>query len=337
MIGVNGYVSILIAYFVLRYSTGESINAVALLTNVMPVCLLPCFLFLPFTLWRRHIVSSLGNLLICIIFGVYWGSMFTHSTINGQGRAPAELSILSHNMAQDQTDYDSIDALVERTDADIVLLQEVTGDYIKDHWPRLRTRYPYQVNGPLLSAKSVGMGILSKYPLDDVTNFKLDEDGLVFQQRAEVSLDGKRIAVYNVHTTFPWVRLERDPWLSRIPWPVYDDKTRRKEITNLLRQLQSETAPLILAGDFNLSDFSEDYGRLTSVLGDAYRSAGSGLGFTWPANRTPSVSIPIHHPLVRIDYIFHSDQWQPKYAHTLEKTGSDHLPLFTSLDLRDDS
>jgi vancomycin resistance protein VanJ len=337
MIGENGYVSILIAYFVLRYSTGESINAVALLTNVMPVCLLPCFLFLPFTLWRRHIVSSLGNLLICIIFGVYWGSMFTHSTINGQGRAPAELSILSHNMAQDQTDYDSVDALVERTDADIVLLQEVTGDYIKDHWPRLRTRYPYQVNGPLLSAKSVGMGILSKYPLDDVTNFKLDEDGLVFQQRAEVSLDGKRIAVYNVHTTFPWVRLERDPWLSRIPWPVYDDKTRRKEITNLLRQLQSETAPLILAGDFNLSDFSEDYGRLTSVLGDAYRSAGSGLGFTWPANRTPSVSIPIHHPLVRIDYIFHSDQWQPKYAHTLEKTGSDHLPLFTSLDLRDDS
>jgi endonuclease/exonuclease/phosphatase (EEP) superfamily protein YafD len=60
-----------------------------------------------------------------------------------------------------------------------------------------------------------------------------------------------------------------------------------------------------------------------------------GLGFTWPANRTPAVNIPIHRPLVQIDYVFYSGQWQPKYAQTLEKTGSDHLPLFTSLDLRD--
>jgi vancomycin resistance protein VanJ len=209
----------------------------------------------------------------------------------------------------------------------------VTGDFIKERWPHIKAQYPYHVNGPLLGEKAVGMGILSKYPIIDVTNFKLDQDGIVFQQRAEVNLLGKSIAVYNIHTTFPWIRVERDPWLSRIPWPVYDDKTRRKEIANLLLRLREEKIPFVLAGDFNLADFSEDYEELAAVLGDAYRSAGSGLGFTWPANRTPSVNIPIHRPLVRIDYIFYSNEWRAKYARTLDKTGSDHLPLFTSLDL----
>lgn len=332
IIGMKGYVTILVAYVVLRFTTGEAINAVALLTNGMPLCLLPCFVLLPLAIICRLKGTSLGSLILCIIFIMRWSSMLIHSPVPTQGDPP-DLSILSHNIAQDQTEYDSIEALIKHTNADIVLLQEVTSDFIKARWPRIMERYPYQVNGPLLSEKAVGMGILSKYPISNVTNFKLDKDGLVFQQRAEISLPEKRIAVYNIHTTFPWIRVERDPRLSRIPWLVYDDKIRRKEIANLLLRLRNEKMPVVLAGDFNLADLSEDYEQLTSVLGDAYRSAGSGLGFTWPAHRTPSVNILIHHPLVRIDYIFYSSEWRAMYARTLDKTGSDHLPLFTSLDL----
>src|SRR5205823_5918954 len=110
-----------------------------------------------------------------------------------------DLKILSHNIAQDQTGYDSIDALIIKTNA-------------------------------------------------------------------EIDLPKKRMVVYNIHTTFPWIRMGRDPWISCIPWLLYDDKTRRKEIADLMIQLQNEKVPFIIAGDFNLSSFSKDYKILTSAL-----------------------------------------------------------------------
>jgi hypothetical protein len=122
IIGAKGYVAILVAYVILRFSTGEAINAVALLTNGMPLCLLPCLLLLPVAIICRLRFTSLGSLVLCLLFIIRWSSMLTHSIVPTEG-SELDLSILSHNMAQDQTGYDSIDRLIENTNADIVLLQ----------------------------------------------------------------------------------------------------------------------------------------------------------------------------------------------------------------------
>ena len=88
----------------------------------------------------------------------------------------------------------------------------------------------------------------------------------------------------------------------------------------------------MLAGDFNLSDLSDDYQTLSTKLVDSYNRSWYGFGFGWPSNRTPSVNIPSATPIVRIDYVFHSKDFQSTSAQVLDKTGSDHRPMLVKLE-----
>lgn len=76
---------------------------------------------------------------------------------------------------------------------------------------------------------------------------------------------------------------------------------------------------------------SSDYKHLTTVLKDAFRVVGRGAGRSWPARHMPTMLYLPPIPFVRIDYLFHSSSIQPSTAHFLKKTGSDHLPLLTSI------
>ncbi len=241
------------------------------------------------------------------------------------------LLVLSHNVGQDLPDYDSLDDLLCKVDADIVLLQEITCDYVDRHWDKLSHTYQYLSYGPFLEKKHVASGILSKHPIIKVDNFKLADIGIVLQQRALISIEDNVVSVYNIHLTFPWIDIGRDPFFSCVPWPKYDYRARSEEVNNLTKMLLEENNPIIAAGDFNLTFWSDDYKKLTKIVTDAYRSTGKRSGFSWPANRTPSLYIPLATPFVRIDYLFHSSSFQTNDAEFLAKTGSDHLPLLVEV------
>ena len=98
-----------------------------------------------------------------------------------------------------------------------------------------------------------------------------------------------------------------------------------------MSRLKNENGPWVLAGDFNLSDLSDDYQTLSTKLVDSYNRSWYGFGFGWPSNRTPSVNIPAT-PIVRIDYVFHSKDFQSTSAQVLDKTGSDHRPMLVKLE-----
>ncbi len=246
-----------------------------------------------------------------------------------------ELRVLSHNVGQYLPHYDNIDTLLHKSNPDIILLQEITHAYITQHLPAFSQVYPYQAYGPLLSERRVGMGLLSRYPLMEVKNFKLAAAGLVFQQRAVIDLQGDFITVYNLHLTYPRVEATRTASFFPLPLPTYKDTIRREEVENLVPLLEREQNPIFAAGDFNLTSRSNDYKRLLTCLTDAYQVSGKGPRWSWPACRTPSLSLPLSTPLVRIDYLFHSSAFRATSARFLEKTGSDHLPLFVSLRLQD--
>jgi endonuclease/exonuclease/phosphatase family metal-dependent hydrolase len=78
-----------------------------------------------------------------------------------------------------------------------------------------------------------------------------------------------------------------------------------KEVAFLLQQVAGISEPVVVLGDFNMSDQSRAYGAMSAALQDGFREAGFGLGRTFPNNlRLAGIPIPI--PLVRIDYVFHS-------------------------------
>ena len=135
------------------------------------------------------------------------------------------------------------------------------------------------------------------------------------------------VVVYNLHPVQPLVR---DGFAKRA-----------EELTVGLERAALDTEPLILVGDFNMSDQSEDYRRVAAFYTDTYREVGWGMGFTFPdftyaeavPNVLPAVSMPVR-PLVRLDYIFHDEAFQALEARVLPSSGgSDHRPLFARLAL----
>lgn len=333
---INVYGLVLIIYFALRFLIGDALGIVALLNNCVPAMLVPAFFVLPVSIKRRDRLALAWSALTTLFLVCVFGPRFLPRNALVLGDSVTPLRILSYNTGQDLPDYDEVDKLVRESGADIVILQEITHDYITGYWPEMLAMYPYQVYGPLQGEKQVGMGILSRYPVIELSNFKLADNGLVFQQRALVNIDDRVVALYNIHLTFPWIRVRPDPVFSRLPWFVYDDEVLREEVDNLAMLIRNEQIPVIAAGDFNLTDQSSDYQRITSLLIDSYRDVGFGLGCTWPDNLVPALGIRPAIPLVRVDYIFHSGGIRSVAADVLQSNGSDHRPVVVDLALTDE-
>ncbi|MFB2936795.1 endonuclease/exonuclease/phosphatase family protein [Aerosakkonemataceae cyanobacterium BLCC-F154] len=326
------YTAFLTLYFTLRLLFWDKLALVGFISNFIPWILLPIFTLPIISLsLRNRFFFIISCLAVLILLGWVHAKYFSPKAFD-IGNVSPSITVLSMNVGQHLVEPKFLNSFILEKDADVVFLQEVTNEYIKNGWSDLIKTYPYQVHGPLLSERQVGMGILSRYPILSSKDFKLADEGLVFQQRATLQIDKREIVAYNIHTTYPWFRPQKI-FFSFI-LPMYDYSTRSSEIQTLVKLLQDEQLPVIAAGDFNMTDQAQDYSYLTQILIDSFQESGWGFGFTWPAHKNPNGEINLNNPIVRIDYIMHSDDWISQATQVLSKTGSDHLPIITKLFLK---
>lgn len=112
----------------------------------------------------------------------------------------------------------------------------------------------------------------------------------------------------------------------------------------MLDRVAHDSGPVIIVGDFNMSDQSNDYQRITTSLRDTYREIGWGLGFTFPDfSYSNAMPVELHtsflplRPVVRLDYVFHNDDLQAVAVKVLPTSGgSDHRPVLAQLALISD-
>jgi len=97
----------------------------------------------------------------------------------------------------------------------------------------------------------------------------------------------------------------------------------------LLQAIDALASPLVLAGDFNISDQHEWYKRVSERFRDAHREAGSGMGFT----RTPLFGSDF--PMWRIDFVFYTSEIVALSTSLGEFGGSDHRPVMAELAFRE--
>ena len=103
-------------------------------------------------------------------------------------------------------------------------------------------------------------------------------------------------------------------------------------MTILVNDIAASTAPLIVGGDFNTTEQSENYRLINQYLANAHWEAGWGFGFSFPAHNPHYNHIPVITPMVRIDHIFYSNHFFARSAQTLATSGgSDHLPVTAEL------
>jgi endonuclease/exonuclease/phosphatase (EEP) superfamily protein YafD len=179
--------------------------------------------------------------------------------------------------------------------ADIVAVQELTTRSVAILAADLAADYPYQILEPAVAST----GLFSKLPI--VSYQWLSPPGGRPFLHVVVDHDGANLHVFPVHFYPPGI-VWSEPF--HLPRGIVEIDLER-EVAYLLQQVAGVSGPVVVLGDFNMSDQSRAYSTMTTSLQDGFRQAGFGLGLTFPNNfRLAGVRVPI--PLVRIDYVFHS-------------------------------
>ena len=259
---------------------------------------------------------------ICLIgIGLYWfaapamyrpvdppsGATFKVVSFNVQG-SNAELKRATDWLLEAAPDVIVLQETAEGYDERLAPLYEVYAheDHIEGS-VRVFTRFPILAREVLVIEDSPGRAAL----------------------RLLLNAGGRQLAVYAVHLSLP---LRKRGDANRLAdfglgdLLRYDERRRNAQIHTLLELLEGESAPYIVAGDFNMSDASLIYDKVDRRMQDAWRMAGKGAGRTWPV--AEAIGLPrVILPFLRIDYLWHSPDLRATAATVGEAIGSDHLPL----------
>jgi vancomycin resistance protein VanJ len=321
------YSAFIICYLILRLIFWDRLWIVALISTFLPLILLPTFLLpiVGFSIIKKRWFSIISAIACILLISWLHIKYFSPKPINIKNTQPS-IKVFSNNLGWYSTQSPTLVKLIEREKPDIIFLQEIVEKHIERAFTWLKADYPYQIAIP-------PVGILSKYPI--VSNEILNLAGHPkTQQRAIINFNQQEIVIYNMESSGPWIKEYKI--LPFIKIPVYTYGKRLPEIQDLVQRVEKETLPVIVAGDFNMTDDSQDYDIVQKVMQDSFRKSGFGFGFTWPHGwplkfLVKSSNLKLNYPVCRIDYIWYSKHWGAKSSSILEATGSDHLPVGAEL------
>ncbi|MEZ4671216.1 MAG: endonuclease/exonuclease/phosphatase family protein [Anaerolineae bacterium] len=325
------YLVISALYLVVRGLVGDSVPFVSLVNSFAYFLFLPLPVLLALAAVVRSKKAFLRLLPIVAVIAVWVGPRFLpRSTVQAGNDT---LQVMSLNTWGNNHDLTQTEAWLRETGADIVVLVEVSPAYARDRLPGLNDLYPYQTN----QRDETRWGdnfILSRYPIVSSDYVDLGVPNQPAPVRAVVDVDGQQVAVYAVHLAWPVDDEAITSGGVQFYFDVargFDDRIRNLQIQGLIERWKSESLPYIAAGDFNTSDFSVTYSRLASASHDSFAEGGWGLGGSWPVAWVRTGLPDWLPPLIRIDYIWHSDKLRTVRSWQGPAVGSDHLPLFAEL------
>lgn len=240
------------------------------------------------------------------------------------------VSMLTYNVSNKNHHIREVIPWLLEQDADVLTLQEVHVSASSRIIAGLADVYPYYAE--LIASVGYRESMtFSRFPIVATTPVQ-DLETL----HTQLCIQGHPVDLFNVSLATP----VRDFEPSGGPFNVlnyglnYDDSIRDAQVAELVTLLEPYTAPLIVAGDFNLTPETGSYRALTARLTDSYAMAGAGASATWPIAEEYDLPSFIP-PLLRIDYVFHNAAFEAQYASVARGIGSDHLSLMALLRFTD--
>ena len=240
-----------------------------------------------------------------------------------------QLRVLSWNTggAQRLADPDSIIQAVQTSAADVVCLVEARSDTLAVVGGSLLSEYPYQLGrGEIV--------VLSRFPLTDARRTVVTT-GAKDSVQVTLEIDHRLIGLTVLHLQRPDAMpgLRSGPQTLMQSGRQFSTSARDTAIPQLVQHLRGEGGPQIVAGDFNMTPTSAAYSALRAELHDAFAAGGWGLGHTYPVP-PHSAGYGVVLPLLRIDYVFHSDELVTLEARVGPLGASDHLPVLAEFAFR---
>lgn len=321
------YTGALLGFLVLQRTSAESLWWVNLAVDFLPYLFSPLLILLPLAVLSRSTRAGVVVCMPCLIFLLLYGSLFLPKLARASQHSGRTLKVMSYNVTMGLPGVDQILSVIESQNPDVIGLQELSPE-VAEVLSGLDGRYPYQSLYPR-SVCCAGSGVISRFPILHNEAFPLIESGHLYQHLI-LDVEGETLHVLNVHPKPPRMSWQ---WLggSLLLIPAgYSTTARDRELDLLIEQLDGLDGTIVVLGDFNMTDQSSRYRRLTQRLSDAYREAGWGLGHTFPDVEKVG-PIPIPFPLVRIDYVFHSRDVTAEKATVGANGGPDHRYLVAEL------
>lgn len=325
------YFTILFGWAAAYLLSGDRFGVMALLNAFAPYFFFPLPVALALAAWTKRRELWIGAVVGVAVFLWLWGGLFLPKTRPAHAGGPT-LKVMTYNALGVQPFTDPAIDVIRAENADIVFLQEVNTYLAKAIQTELSGEYPYQYLDPVDGVS--GMGMISKLPVQP-TGDPLPLDWVGTPQLFSLEWNGQTVTLINFHM-----------WAAGLGTPgaiEYNFRSREAQATTLAdyARIASTRGPVIAAGDANTTDLSDSHKIIARVLIDSWREAGFGFGHTFPGSDIPGSSRPrlagwpVPQWLVRIDYIFHSAQWEAVEARTAKFDGvSDHRGVVVILALK---
>jgi vancomycin resistance protein VanJ len=321
------YSAALLGFLALQRTSAEGLWWVRLAADFLPYLFLPLLVLLPLAVLSGSRWAGVVVCVPCLAFLVLYGARFLPRWARASHHSGRTLTVMSYNVTMGFPGVGQILSIIESENPDVIGLQELSPQ-VAEALSRLDERYPYQSLYPQ-PVCCAGSGVLSRFPILHDEAFPLIEGGHLYQHLI-LDVEGRTLHLLNVHPKPPKVSWQW-PGDSLLFIPTgYDATARDREIDRLIEQLDSLDGTVVVLGDFNMTDQSAGYKKLTRRLNDGYREAGWGLGHTFP-DVDKVGSIPVPFPLVRIDYVFHSRDVTAVRATVGANGGPDHRFLVAEL------
>ena len=261
---------------------------------------------------RRHAVLALasmaGAVLAVVPVAQHLGlpsisAQAVGSSTAGVQDVAAPFRLVTYNAWLRQRDHAPLADYLESTGADAIVLQEIGRTQADALHARLPS-YPYAYTQPGLE----GAVVFSRWPVLEARTLRLGEDGT---PAAWVVIRWR-----DVTTTVLGVHLH---------WPLggRSARLRNQELAQLAAYARSVAGPLLVAGDFNTTPWSNHFQDMIRRSGLSHCAAGRAIAASWPAQFMP-LGIAIDHCLA-------SHHWRSLDVRTGPRLGSDHLPVVADL------
>jgi vancomycin resistance protein VanJ len=251
-------------------------------------------------------------LLLAVIFAArYWPVLLPRPHLIRAGVDAGELRVMTFNVNYANRNASDIADMIRAESPDVIAMQELSKDLRQALQAELAPDYPYSVpvtsEGPL-------MGLFSRYPI-------------TVQPVPAAAYRTRRVSVETPYGTMEVWNVHPPPAVSQPGW-----ESQRAILAAVAGEIEAETEPLIVLGDFNTTDQTENYRLIADHMTDVHWSVGRGFAFTFPYPRRYGVDSPLLGPMVGIDHIFVSDHFTPQAIKVIPSGhGSDHLPVVATL------
>ncbi len=318
------YLATLVVVAVLVAAVGEAtwISTVLLYVPTLPL-LLPLLGLVPLAFRRRRRITFAIQAVVAIAIVLVLSG--PHISFVRPSGGPT-VRVFSYNVFFGRRIAgDAIEREIETSGAGIVLLQAMSPAVAK----RVRERL-----GPAWSfASTTEFFLASRYPI--VTLDTVHDDDRYQHHTLETPLGV--LDVFNMHPYSPRTGLfelksqSKKKLLTDGPSDeaidTVEKNTRRREaqVAALVAAALAAAHPVVIAGDTNLPEWSGLYRKQLARWQDGFSQAGTGLGYTFPANRVP---------WMRIDRVLAGPELKFTSFTVGGKSGSDHCPVWADLEKR---